>query len=206
VNQLQSTVPLFLAGLPRGRTRVPDAAAPDWDAVTGGERDALEWLFTRWMPVTLQWCRRLGGPRVDPEQAAQDVFVTVLRRVYTVRSAEVFPSWLFAVTRRILAQHRRRAWSTRWDAGTRIEDLQPIDAGIDPERAQRIRDIWAAVDALPIKLRETLVLCDIEERTALEASELLDVPVGTVRSRLRRAREEFQLLALRRGLWTEEGP
>ena len=56
----------------------------EWDAVIGGDRAALESLFRVWMPIIMERCRRLGGPRVDADHAAQEIFIVVLRRVHTV--------------------------------------------------------------------------------------------------------------------------
>lgn len=178
---------------------VPGANA--WAEVRAAQPDAMERLFARWMPDVLQWCRRLGGPKVDAEQAAQDVCIVVLRRVHTVERPGQLPSWLFSVTRRVLAQHRRRAWVRRWLPG-----LSPdgVDPGPSPERgaqqSDHVRVVHEILSELPDELREVLVLCDLEERSDPEAAELLGWKVGTTKSRLRRARALFREHAVQRGL------
>jgi RNA polymerase sigma-70 factor (ECF subfamily) len=181
---------------------VPGAAS--WAEVRAAQPEAIDRLFARWMPDILQWCLRLGGPKVDAEQAAQDVCLVVLRRVHTVERPAQLPSWLFAVTRRVLAQHRRRAWVRRWLPG-----LSPdgVDPGPSPERgavqADHVRIVHELLAELPEELREVLVLCDVEERSDPEVAELLGWKVGTTKSRLRRARLRFRELALTRGLSAE---
>lgn len=191
-------LPLFL----ELRSEEVRLGSQDWDAVLQGDRQALDALFTKWMPVTLQWCRRLGGPRVDAEQAAQEIFIIVLRRVHTVYSEEVFQAWLYGVTKRVLAQQRRKVWGLRWDSSAQVERLPRRWDGGAPldERAQLIEQVWGAISQLKEPLREVLVLCDIEGRTDPEVAQLLKLPVGTVKSRLRRARADFRALIEKLGL------
>ncbi|MCB9763972.1 MAG: sigma-70 family RNA polymerase sigma factor [Alphaproteobacteria bacterium] len=163
-----------------------------------GSRDAL---LARWLPEVLQWCARLGGPRVDPEDAAQDVLVVVIRRVEALDAPENFGPWLFGITRNVLRQHRRRAWVRRWIPGASTE--QP-SAWPGPERTtlrmETGRQVLEILERVPAAQREVLVLCDLEERTAGEVARLLGVPEGTVRSRLRLGRARFRKLAERRDL------
>lgn len=178
----------------------------EWQRVRQGERAALEALCREWLPVVLGWCRRLGGPVVDPDQATHEIFIIVLRKVCTVPQPRAFPSWLYAVTRRVLASHRRQAWGRRW-AGEIAPDH--ADSGPHPEeaasRAELVAQVTAVLEELPDDLREILVLCDIEQRTDAEAAGLLGWPEGTAKSRLRRARMRFAVLAAARGLGPSPG-
>jgi RNA polymerase sigma-70 factor (ECF subfamily) len=165
-------------------------------AFVAGRPGARDALLDRWLPEVLQWCARLGGPRVDPEDAAQDVVVVLITRVADLRDPARFPSWLFGVTRRVLAAHRRRAWLRRWVPGASTYDAPDPDAGAEHrlEADQTGRRVLRLLEELPAAQREALVLCDLEDRSAAEAAELLDVPVGTVKSRLRLGRERFRAL------------
>lgn len=180
---------------------VPHAAPPaPWSQVVAGDPAALEALCAEWLPVALQWCRRLGGPRVDADQATQEVFLVVLRRVHTVRSPEAFPAWLMAVTRRVLAQLRRQAWPNRWEPDVAPDSLGTGEVGESGERRDRAVRAWAVLSGMPDDMRELLVLCDVEQRTDAEAAELLELPLGTTKSRLRRARQVFTRRARGAGL------
>jgi RNA polymerase sigma-70 factor, ECF subfamily len=167
-------------------------------AARRGDEGARDELIDHWLPTVVQWCARLGGPRVDPEDAAHDVFVVVLTRLDAIREPERFPSWVFGVTRRVLAQQRRRAWFARWVPGA---DYDAVAPGHDPDEGAALsetsRRVQAALEELPEAQRTVLVLCDLEERTDSEVADLLDIPLGTVRSRLRLARERFRRLAPR---------
>jgi RNA polymerase sigma-70 factor (ECF subfamily) len=168
------------------------------------EDDARARLFDVWLPVVVRWCARLGGPRVDPEDAAHDVFIVVLRRLDKVYDEAHFSSWLFGVTRRVLAQHRRKAWVRRWVPGF-VAD--PPDPKAGPARLVAVseteRSVQQVLEQLPEREREVLVLCLLEERSDREVAELLGIPHGTVKSRMRRARARFLEVAHEVGLDAE---
>ncbi|MEZ4315929.1 MAG: sigma-70 family RNA polymerase sigma factor [Myxococcota bacterium] len=162
-------------------------------AALDGSDDAIDALAKAWLPTVYAWCHRLGGPGVDAEGAAHDVLMVMVRRLHTVQSPEQFPSWLFGTCRRVIANHRRKAWLRRWVPGPIRERAHP-DPG--PERSVQARQaadlVWAALEALPVDQREVLVLCELEERSGSEAAELLGIPLGTVKSRLRAAKQAFR--------------
>lgn len=176
---------------------IDDAPPPPEDrlhAVSGGAD--LHARLDAAAPAVLGWCRRLGGPRVDPDDAAQDVLLTAWRRLDALREVEAFESWLYGITRRVLAAHRRRAWVRRWTAGV-VPDT--ADPGRSPreeaELSEVSREVQRILELLPSEQREVLVLSDVEERTDSEVAELLGIPSGTVKSRLRLARGRFRRLA-----------
>ncbi len=165
-------------------------------AASAGDHSARDQLIDRWLPEVLRWCLRLGGPRVDAEDAAHDVFVVVLRRIPSVQEPERFPSWLFGITRRVLARHRRQAWIRRWVPGLRPDAIHggPGPA-LQAECSETTRIVHEILERIPPEQREVLVLCDLEERTDTEVAGLLDLPAGTVKSRLRLGRRKFRVLA-----------
>ena len=103
----------------------------------------------RHLPQVLQWCARLGGPLVDPEDAAQDVFIVVLTRIGQLRDPELFRPWLFGVVRRVLAKHRRRVWLKRWvgdvPEGALHPGRSPDDMAASIEEGRQVHE---ALDAL----------------------------------------------------------
>ncbi len=181
------------------RTPLP---GPDLLArVRDGDRDARRALFEAWAPVVLRWCAHLGGPGVDPEDAAHDVLVTAMNRLDTLRHADRFDAWMFGITRRVLTAHRRSGWVRRWLPGLLGEVPDAAEGpSVACERNQLAARVRAVLDELPTDLREVLVLCDVEERPDEAVAALLDLPAGTVKSRLRRARARFQQLARRSAL------
>lgn len=165
-------------------------------AARAGNAAALQALSVRALPHVLQWCARLGGPRVDPEDAAHDVMIVVLTRLHTLSEPELFGSWLFGITRRVLAGHRRRRWFESWIPGMRGEPRDPAaDPHYQAELSDLSRHVQGALEDISTEHREILVLTDIEERTEGEVAEILRLPIGTVRSRTYRARKAFLQVA-----------
>lgn len=167
-----------------------------------GHPAAIDALIVEWGPTIVRWCGRLGGPRIDAEDAAQDVLERVLRKLHRLDDPATFPAWLYQTCRGVIAQHRRRAWLRRWVGAP---DPAAPDGRPGPDRDPLAARVHLALDALPGPLREVLVLCDLEERAAPEVALLLGIPEGTVRSRLRRARLAFAERARDLELpWVEE--
>lgn len=179
-----------------------ELSARDLRAAAEGDPAAIDALLVAWGPTVVRWCGRLGGPRIDAEDAAQDVLERVLRKLGGLRDPATFPAWLFATCRGVIAQHRRRAWLRRWVGAP---DESVIDPGPRADADPVAAGVHAALDELSAELREVLVLCDLEERPAPEVARLVGLPEGTVRSRLRRARVDFAAVARRRGLADEGG-
>ena len=183
---------------PPGKLPLRVATAPGWTD---------EDLCDRFLPDVLRWCSRLGGPYIDPEDAAQEVMITVLRRAHTVTDPERLPAWVFGVTRRTLAWQRRKSLWRRFVGGALPEraDLSPGPGDSFAARVD-IATVRALLEALGEELREVVVLADLEGRTDEEVAALLDLPVGTAKSRLRRARARLAQLAVVRGLAMEGEP
>jgi RNA polymerase sigma-70 factor (ECF subfamily) len=146
------------------------------------------------LPLVLGWCASLGGPTVDFEDAAHDALEVVLGRLDSLEDPAAFRSWLFGITRRTLAKHRRRAWVRRWVPGMDLSRAE--DPGHSPqtqaELSEMSQSVQTALAALPEAQREVLVLCDLEERSDSEAAQILGVPKGTIKSRLRLGRKRFR--------------
>ncbi len=162
-------------------------------AIDGTDHD-VDALARVWLPHVYRWCHRMGGPGFDAEDSAHEVLILMCRKIHGLRDPAVFPSWLFGITRRVIANHRRRAWWKRWMPGEVVAD-RPAETG-GPEQSYEARRaherVWKALENLSDRHREVLVLCDLEERSGSEAAALLGVPLGTVKSRLRTARQSFK--------------
>lgn len=140
----------------------------------------------------------LGLPPSAIDDAAQDVFLVAFRQWSTYEERGVARSWLFAIGRRVAANHRR---ARRHEAS----DEQSFGAAeLDVEDALACREARAIVDAFLAQLDEdrrlVFFLSDVEGWSAPEVAEALEINLNTVYSRLRRAREQFERWLRRKGV------
>jgi RNA polymerase sigma-70 factor (ECF subfamily) len=140
--------------------------------------------------------RRLGVPEGLADDATQQVFLVAARKVDAIRSGSE-RAFLFRTLSHTAAHVRRSIARRREQALADVSD--PVDTAPRPDDAASDRQARAlldeALDALPADLRTVFVLFELEELSAPEVAELVGIPLGTVASRLRRAREKFQKAA-----------
>ena len=160
-------------------------------------------------PSLWRFLRRLGVPEADAEDAAQKCLCVLAQRIDDVAPGKDKP-FLFAVAVRVAkAMRRERRFATGACDYERLSELPSLgpDAGqqLDERRARVMLD--ALLAALPLDLRAVFVLYELEELTMAEIARALDLPMGTVASRLRRAREAFEELSrrVRRNTSRKEG-
>lgn len=144
--------------------------------------------------------RRLGVPDKDCDDAVQDVFLVVHRRLADFRPEAPIKHWLFRITAGIARDHRRsfRRKNPRehgfepLSTTDEVADLaqeSPLDSAERGAAARLIRDLLQALDE---PKREVFILSELEQMTAPEIAQALEIPLNTVYSRLRRARSEFE--------------
>jgi RNA polymerase sigma-70 factor (ECF subfamily) len=168
------------------------------DARGQRETDTLDFdaVYRAHAQTVARWAARLGGPGVDVEDVAQEVFVVVNRKLGGFRGESRLATWLFSITAKIVANDRRRRKLRRWwlrltpNAG---EDAPA--AGDTPleelETRERRRQFYEALDALGERQRRVLVLFELEEMPIAEIATLTGLRAGNVRVLLHRARAAF---------------
>jgi RNA polymerase sigma-70 factor (ECF subfamily) len=139
--------------------------------------------------------------RQDAEDVAQEAFVKAYRSFSQLRDRERFRAWLVRITWRLAldrqrGDRRRLARDWQWESGQALGSPTPHgESGThadDLVARERARHLWAAIDALPEKLRVAIVLANIEGHDLDEVARLLALPVGTVKSRLFLARQKLK--------------
>lgn len=137
--------------------------------------------------------RRLGVPTATVEDAAQEVFFIAARKLSTVTPGNE-ARYLYGISVRVAA-NRRRVSAVRHeqkddDALARaVSGTPPADALLEHKQMRELLDL--VLDALPDELRAAIVLFELEGFSEREIAELWELPLGTVASRLRRARAAF---------------
>ena len=135
----------------------------------------------------------------DVADLAQHVFLVVFRLLPQFQGRSSLTSWLFAICRRTASTYRRAA-SRRRQIAVGFDYFEELhseaeDPGAELEREERLDAADALLARLPETQRVALVLLELEELPALRIAELLQVSVGTLRSRLRLARRRIELMA-----------
>lgn len=153
-------------------------------------------LRPRLFRLACAWC----GDRHLAEDLTQEALARALRASSTLRDPRALEGWLMAILNNVWRDHLRRN-----RGGEDIDDWAEVLASDGPgpdaslEDQQLVIEVRAVVAALPVGQRQVLTLVDLEERTYAEVAEILAIPVGTVMSRLSRARAALKekLLARR---------
>jgi RNA polymerase sigma-70 factor (ECF subfamily) len=164
---------------------------------TGADAARLRLLLDEHLDFIWRSLRRLGVPMTDVDDCAQQVCWVAARRLAEIQRGSE-RAFLFSTALRV-ASEERRSRSRRREV---LEDAgEPFDPGPNPEQiAERRREralLDEVLDAMPMDLRAVFVLFELEEMPTAEIAASLELPAGTVASRLRRAREEFRRIAAR---------
>ncbi len=154
-----------------------------------GERDALGLLAQRHERALLGVARGLLGTSEAAVDAVQETWVRVIRYGHSFNGRSSFKTWVYRI-----AVNRCRDLASK---GRKDKTASPTVLETLPERgaapsAERDRQLHAAVAGLPEKLREIILLCYHEGLTHEQAADVLDVPVGTLKSRLHAALTELR--------------
>lgn len=133
--------------------------------------------------------------RQDAEDVAQEAFVKAYRRFSQLRDRDCFRAWLVRMTWRLAIDRQR---GERRRVARELQHTAPSPGVTTPTTAEdlvareRAAQLWQAIDTLPDKLRVVIVLAGIEGHDTSEVARLLDVPQGTVKSRLFLARQRLK--------------
>ena len=166
---------------------VDHAAVPAFDAV-----------YEAHVGFVWRVLRTFGVPPPQIEDAVQDVFLVVHRRLAEWQGRASITTWLFSIARKIASTHRRRA-SKRTESLTdalveRIDDDR--GRGGDPfaeaARAQAAATVMAILDQIDDDKRMVFALVELEQLSVPEVARMLDLNINTTYSRLRHARQAFE--------------
>lgn len=155
--------------------------------IDAGDREAFTLIYRLHSPAVFRFAMHMTGDRMKAAEVCQDVFVWLIHHPasYDASRGEL-GAFLLGVARKFMLRLQRteRKWVPLDEAGGAFRI--PSTAGENDSHIAWLRE---AVAALPVRYREVVVLCDLEGHTYEDAALALDCAVGTVRSRLHRARE-----------------
>src|SRR5262245_9708604 len=171
-----------------GAAGVPDAELLERFRSTR-DAAAFELLVYRHGPMVWATCRRVLGDVHAAEDAFQATFLALARRAGAIRRGGSVPGWLHRVTVRVGLDLRRRVPTADLNSNVIDPAAGPADRAAS---ADLVRHIDAAINQLPKRLRGAVVLCKLHGHSLKEAATELGCPVGTVESRLARARRKLR--------------
>jgi RNA polymerase sigma-70 factor (ECF subfamily) len=153
-----------------------------------GERDAFEALIERFHTPLWRYLRRVAADESAAEELLQDVWLRVIRGIGRLRDPARVRPWLFGIARRLLMDRLRARYARPAAADVDVADL--ASAAVDDDVVEReLAAMHEELARLPIVERDVLTLFYLRELSLAEAADVLGVPVGTVKSRLFRARQ-----------------
>ena len=152
-----------------------------------GDRAAFAGVYQANHAAVFRFALNMTGDRAKAAELTQDVFVWLIHHAgnFDPTRGEM-GAFLIGVARKLLQRQQRdaRRWLPLIDA-----ILRRPEPRVDPARGIDLDRLRKAIALLPVRYREAVVLCDLEDRSYEEAAELIGCAVGTIRSRLHRGRE-----------------
>ncbi len=186
-----------------GWTEVGTAEAALIQRCTAGEQAACAELVASHERMVYQLAFHLLGDRDEALDLSQEVFLRVFRTLPAFRGQSALRTWIYRIAIN-QARNRQRWWRRRRRSDqVQLEhhvlehgDLRQPGDGDSPDRALARKELaarlWRSLDALPFEQRTVVVLREIDGLTYEEIAESLDVAIGTVKSRLTRARQTLR--------------
>jgi RNA polymerase sigma-70 factor (ECF subfamily) len=184
------------------------SAALDIDALRARDPEALEWMVRQYSARLYRFIFRIVQQPDDAQGLLQEIFLQALRSLPTFQGQSKLSTWLYSIASNVTFAHLRKAQRNRVLSEAEIERLQPRftqdgqhvegypswNPETSLERQERVRIVHRALDRLPEKYREVVVVRDLEERSTKEAAEILGISEANVRVRLHRARNALRTL------------
>lgn len=159
-----------------------------------GDETAFIALYRRWQANIYRFALRMSGSESLAEDVTQEVFMVLMNDAGRFDASKgSLSAYLYGIARfqMLRKMQRDRAWVSidDEDSDVNIEDLGvPFDPVLDLTRAETVNSVRDAILVLPAHYREVVVLCDLHELSYADAAVALGCAIGTVRSRLHRAR------------------
>lgn len=172
------------------------AAASTDRLAAEGRRGVLDFeeTYDRHFDFVWRSLRRLGVPVVALDDASQEVFLVVHRRLGEFEGRSSLKTWLFAIAARVAQRHFRTAQRRPAEALPEHDLPDPSQCTPQEEFAQRqaVQVLHDMLGALTYDKRTVFVMAELEQMTAPEIASALGIPLNTVYSRLRGARRDFE--------------
>ncbi len=180
---------------------VPPAPLPTPDALIErcllGDQAAWEAIVRQHWRKVFNVAYKFVGKHDEAEDLTQDIFLKIFKSLDTFDRRANFQTWLISISRNLCIDFYRSSKKERRtiDRGVNADDLSPASVDIGPLAALEQQDLAAllrqALQGLPASLRTAVLLRDLQELSYQEIADRLQLPEGTVKSRINRGRKEL---------------
>jgi RNA polymerase sigma-70 factor, ECF subfamily len=163
----------------------------------GGDQTAWEDIVRQHRRKVFNIAYKFTGRHDEAEDLTQDIFLKIFKSLHTFDRRANFQTWLVSVSRNLCIDHYRSVRKERETISRDVDasELHPVSSDLPAdtrlERADRVVMLRHALDKLAPTLRTAVMLRDIQELTYQEIADRLDLPEGTVKSRINRGRTEL---------------
>jgi len=186
-----------------GQTNLAEPSDADLVRRFADERDhcAFACLVERHSRLVLGACQRMLKNRQDAQDAFQAAFLTLARRIRSVRKVESLAGWLYGVAVRVSLNVRRA--NRQWSEAVQRAEKNHSDAATqpaDPHATEALAALDEELARLPARYRDVLVLCELDGQTQKAAAHQLGVSAAAVSSRAIRGRKLLREALVRRGI------
>jgi RNA polymerase sigma-70 factor, ECF subfamily len=177
-----------------GGTASPAAAGA---ISTGNDTLSFESIYAQYFDFVWSSARRLGVGVAAMDDVVQEIFMVIHSRIQTLRQRESMRSWIYGIARRKVSEYHRARRTQNASASALATqsdvDFIPPPTPLDlAERSARAQLLWSVLEEIDWPKREVFMLAELDEMTAPEIAEALQIPLNTVYSRLRAARIAFE--------------
>ena len=167
------------------------------DEALDGESAAFGQLVCKYQDRLYNTIVHVVGCRDEAEDVVQDAFIQAFVKLASFRRDSAFYTWLYRIAfNTAVSRRRRRRTEVSVERGREMLGVEPLDVGDAPDdrllREERVAQVRQALSALSEEHRAILVLREMEGCCYETIAEVLDLPIGTVRSRLHRARLQLR--------------
>ena len=165
-----------------------------------GDLYAFDLIVHRYKDALFNFTYRYLGNSQEAEDVVQETFLRIFRNRFAYRQIAKFSTWIYTIAGNLakteLRKRKRRRQVYTSDMGFDDKEFEIVDTKADTERevdsmlTEKL--IQAAIDKLPERFRKVILLVDVQELSYEEVSKIMRVPLGTVKSRVNRARLKLQ--------------
>jgi RNA polymerase sigma-70 factor, ECF subfamily len=157
----------------------------------------LERIYREHFHFVWRSLRRLGVPEADLPDAVHDVFLVVEKKIASFEGRSAVTTWLYAICMRVASGQRRASRRTREVLEADAHGVASENTAAASEQRQGLELLDDLLDDLPLDQRAVFTCYELDGMSGEQIAELLEIPLGTVWSRLRLARERFRRAASR---------